>query len=188
MRIVDDSPGDGSGALFFSSEMIVDGEPTSVNPTIEGGREREGFLEALEEAPILLRYRVPDPLVVRKVSFAMVLSNDYRVEVTSNLQTNINGQPIFLPVVRAEGNVRDNTNQRVVRFDYGLPSANQIASIDLQIEDVWGMEVRGEFARNAQYQRYPNINVQKLSNLTLSDQQADAWFINATKRSGRYFG
>ena len=73
---LDDSPGDGSGALFFSAQMIVDGQETSVNPTIEGGRQREGFLEALEEAPILLRYRVPDPLVVQKVSFAMVLSND----------------------------------------------------------------------------------------------------------------
>ncbi|HAG37690.1 MAG TPA: hypothetical protein DCL34_12900, partial [Erythrobacter sp.] len=74
IRIADDSPGDGSGALFFSSQMIVDGETMPVNPTIEGGRQREGFLEALEEAPILLRYRVPDPLVVQKVSFAMVLS------------------------------------------------------------------------------------------------------------------
>ncbi len=187
VRIVDDSPGDGSGALFFSSEMIIDGEPTAVNPTIEGGRQREGFLEALAEAPILLRFRVPDPLVVREVSFALVLSNDYRVDVTSNLQTNINGQPIFLPVTRAEGNVRDNTNQRVVRFDYGLPSANQIASIDLHVEDVWGMEIRGEFARNSQYQRYPNINVQKLSNLESSDRTADAWFFNATRRTGRYF-
>ena len=188
IRIADDSPGDGSGALFFSSQMIVDGEPKPVNPTIEGGRQREGFLEALEEAPILLRYRVPDPLVVQKVNFAMVLSNDYRVEMTSNLQTNINGQPIFLPVTRAEGNVRDNTNQRVVRFDYGLPSANQIASVDLIIEDVWGMEVRGEFARNTQFQRYPNINIQKLSNLKKSDITADAWFLNATRRTGRWFG
>jgi len=142
IRISDDSPGDGSGALFFSSQIIVDGEPVAVNPTIEGGRQREGFLEALEEAPILLRFRVPDPLVVQKVSFAMVLSNDYRVEITSNLQTNINGQPIFLLVTRAKGNVRDNTNQRVVKFDYGLPSANQIASLDIEVEDVWGMEVR----------------------------------------------
>ncbi len=187
IRIVDDSPGDESGALFFSADMIVDNEIVAITPTIEGGRQREGFLEALEEAPILLRYRVPDPLVVEKVSFAMVLSNDYRVDVTSNLQTNLNGQPIFLPVARAEGNVRDNTNQRVVRFDYGLPSGNQITSVDLQIEDIWGMEVRGEFARNAQYQRYPNINIQKLSNLTLSQQEADAWFLNATKRTGRYF-
>jgi len=187
IRISDDSPGDGSGALFFSSQIIVDGEPVAVNPTIEGGRQREGFLEALEEAPILLRFRVPDPLVVQKVSFAMVLSNDYRVEITSNLQTNINGQPIFLLVTRAKGNVRDNTNQRVVKFDYGLPSANQIASLDIEVEDVWGMEVRGEFARNTQYQRFPNINVEKLSNLTKSDRIADAWFLNATKRSGRLF-
>ena len=187
IRIVDDSPGDGSGALFFSSEMIVDGEAVPVNPTIEGGRQREGFLEALEEAPILLRYRVPDPLVVQKVSFAMVLSNDYRVEMTSNLQTNINGQPIFLPVTRAEGNVRDNTNQRVVRFDYGLPSANQIASIDLVVDNVWGTEVRGEFARNTQFQRYPNINIQKLSNLKKGEITADAWFFNATRRTGRWF-
>lgn len=185
IRIVDDSPGDGSGALFFSSQMIIDGEPVAVNPIIEGGRQREGFLEALEEAPIQLRYRVPDPLVVQDISFAMVLSNDYRVEITSNLQTNINGQPIFLLVTRSEGNVRDNTNQRVVKFDYGLPSANQIASIDLVMEDVWGMELRGEFARNTQYQRYPNINVEKLSNLTKSERQTDAWFVNATKRSGR---
>ncbi len=187
IRIADDSPGDGSGALFFSSQMIVDGETMPVNPTIEGGRQREGFLEALEEAPILLRYRVPDPLVVQKVSFAMVLSNDYRVEMTSNLQTNINGQPIFLPITRAEGNVRDNTNQRVVRFDYGLPSANQIASVDIVVEDVWGMEVRGEFARNTQFQRYPNINIQKLSNLKKGEVTADAWFFNATRRTGRWF-
>ena len=187
IRIADDSPGDGSGALFFSSQMIVDGETMPVNPTIEGGRQREGFLEALEEAPILLRYRVPDPLVVQKVRFAMVLSNDNRVEMTSNLQTNINGQPIFLPITRAKGNVRDNTNQRVVRFDYGLPSANQIASVDLVVEDVWGMEVRGEFARNTQFQRYPNINIQKLSNLKKGEVTADAWFFNATRRTGRWF-
>ena len=187
IRIADDSPGDGSGALFFSSQMIVDGETMPVNPTIEGGRQREGFLEALEEAPILLRYRVPDPLVVQKVRFAMVLSNDYRVDMTSNLQTNINGQPTFLPITRAKGNVRDNTNQRVVRFDYGLPSANQIASVDLVVEDVWGMEVRGEFARNTQFQRYPNINIQKLSNLKKGEVTADAWFFNATRRTGRWF-
>ena len=108
--------------------------------------------------------------------------------MTSNLQTNINGQPIFLPVTRSEGNVRDNTNQRVVRFDYGLPSANQIASIDLTVEDIWGMEVRGEFARNTQFQRFPNINIQKLSNLEKSETNADAWFVNATRRTGRWFG
>ena len=188
IRISDDSPGDGSGALFFSSEMVVDGEEVNVVPTIEGGRQREGFLEALEEAPILLRFAVPDPLVVQKVRFNLVLSNDYRVEVTSNLQTNINAQPIFLPVTRAKDNVRDNTNQRVVSFEYGLPSANQIASVNIRIEDVLGFEVHGEFARNTQYFRYPNINIEKLSNLKKNDRTADAWYLNATKREGRFYG
>ena len=41
VRIVDDSPGDESGALFFSADMIVDNEIVSVTPTIEGGRQRE---------------------------------------------------------------------------------------------------------------------------------------------------
>ncbi len=188
IRISDDSPGDGSGALFFSALMIVDGESTAVKPTIEGGRQREGFLEALEEAPVLLRFAVPDALVVQEVRFDLVLSNDYQVEVTSNLQTNLNGQPIFLPVARAKDNVRDNTNQRVVSFDYGLPSANQIASIDLEVEDMLGFEVRGELARNTQFQRYPNINIEKLSNLEKNDRTSEAWFLNATKREGRLFG
>jgi len=188
IRITDDSPGDGSGALFFSSEMVVDGEPTSVTPSIEGGRQRRGFLEALEEAPILLRYSVPDFLVVQKVGFRMVLANDYRVEVTSNLQTNGEGQEIFLPVTRARDNVKDNTNQRVVSFDYGLPSANQITSITAELEDVLGVEVRGELARNTQFQRYPNINIEKLSSHHKSENQATAWYVNAVKHGDRLYG
>ena len=49
------------------------------------------------------------------------------------------------------------------------------------------MEVRGEFARNTQFQRYPNINIQKLSNLKKGEVTADAWFFNATRRTGRWF-
>ena len=188
IRITDDSPGDGSGAFFFSSIMSVDGEPTGIEPTIEGGRRREGFLEALAEAPILLRFRVPDPLLTKKVHFDLVLSNDYKVEATSNLQTNLEGQTIFLPVARSSGNARDNSNQQIVSFDYGLPSANQVASFTLETQDLMGFEIRGEYAQNTQFQRYPNINVAKLSNLEKNDRKADAWYLNVTKRYWRFFG
>ncbi len=96
--------------------------------------------------------------------------------------------PIFLPVTRASGNVRDNTNQRLVSFHYGVPSANQIGSVTLEVEDVLGFQLRGEFARNTQYYRYPNINFAKLSDLHKSERTADAFFLNVTKRSGRLFG
>lgn len=188
IRITDDSPGDDSGALFFSSRMIVDGEPSALRPTIQGGRQRRGFLEALEEAPILLRYRIPDALVVERVRFSMVLANDYRVEVTSDLQKNDEGQEIFLPVTRARDNVKDNTNQQVVSFDYGLPSANQITSVTAEIEDVLGLEVRAELARNTQLRRYPNINIEKLSRHHKSETQANAWYINAVKHGDRLYG
>ena len=188
IRITDDSPGDGSGALYFFSEMIVDGEPSAVEPFVSGGRLRRGFLEAVAEAPIELRFPVPEPLGVEKVRFDLVLSNDYRVDVTSNLQVNAALQPIFLPVTRANGNVQDNTNQRLVSFHYAIPSANQIGSLTLEVDDVLGFQVRGEFARNTQYYRYPNINFAKLSDLHKSDRTADAFFLNVTKRSGRFFG
>ena len=130
---------------------------------------------------------MPDPLGVEKVRFDLVLSNDYRVDVTSNLQVNAALQPIFLPVTRAMGNVQDNTNQRLVSFHYAVPSANQIGSVTLEMEDVLGFQLRGEFARNTQYHRFPNINFAKLSDLHKSDRTADAFFLNVTKRSGRLF-
>lgn len=186
IRISDDSPEDGEGAFFFLANMIVDKKPSAVQPIVEGGRQRAGFLEATENAPLLLRFHVPDPRNTKRVRFELVLSNDFRVDVTSNRQTNIDGQPIFLPVTRARGNVRDNTNRQVVQFEYGLPSANQIGSVNIDMRDIWGLEIRGEFARNTQFQRYPNIDVEKPSELTQSTRAADAWFINATKRRGRF--
>ena len=188
IRIEDDSPGDGSGALYFFAEMTVDGQPTRVQPVVEGGRQRDGFLEAPRGIAIQLTFAVPDPLFVNSVGFNLVLSNDYKVSITSNRQLNKAGNQIFLPVTRAPGNVKDNTNQRVVSFDYGLPSANQIGSVTLEVDDVMGFELRGEFARNTQFFRYPNENFSKLSSLHKSERKADAYFLNVTKRSGRYFG
>ena len=48
------------------------------------------------------------------------MANDYRIEVASDQQG------VYLPFLQASGNVKDNSNQRVVVFDYGLPTANQI--------------------------------------------------------------
>ena len=56
----------------------------------------------------------------------MVLANDYLVEVSSNRQT-VGENMVFLRVTSAPGNVKDSSNQRVVSFDYGLPTANQIS-------------------------------------------------------------
>ena len=55
---------------------------------------------------------------ISNVRFRLVLANDYRVEVTSDRQTNLDGQPQFLLVERAIGNIKNRLNQRQVVFDY----------------------------------------------------------------------
>ena len=46
--------------------------------------------------------------------------------------------------MQAEGNVKDNSNQRVVAFDYGLPTANQLAGFTLEIDDLAGFQAYAE--------------------------------------------
>ena len=176
--IADDSPDDLEGATFYSAQLFIDGKPTNVRPRIEGGIPQGGFWVALGDETIKLHYTIPDPTEVKEVSFALVLADDYRVEVTSNLQANAEGQPVYLPVTRAEGNVKDNTNQRVVRFDYGLPTGNEIYGITLEIDDLAGFTVRGEYDINRSFRRFPNINQQKHS---LSSDKARAFYLNLTK-------
>ena len=89
------------------------------------------------------------------------MANDYRIDVTSNQQTNSNDQPVPLAdgiperTIRAPGNVHDGSNQRFVRVTYGLPVANEIFGLTLDITDLNGFYLSGEFDRNRQHQRYP---------------------------------
>ena len=48
------------------------------------------------------------------------------------MQTNFTGETVFLPVKRSNGNISDGSNQQVVRFQYGLPTANEIMVLRLK--------------------------------------------------------
>ena len=158
--MADDSPQDGTGgAALFDDEIIIKdtdgnvyrGGEINFEPIREGGFQRVGYISADGDERITLTYDFtdpayigPDPSVIEEVSFELILSNDYRVEVTSDRQTNIDSQPVFLPVERAEGNISDNSNQRLLKFDYGLPTANVIFGFTLEANQVWGFDFYGE--------------------------------------------
>ena len=110
-----------------------------------------------------------------------MLANDYKVEITSNKQTNQLGTPVFLPMLRAPGNVKDGSNQAFHRFRYGLPTANRMLGFDLAISDVAGFELRGEFVQNSQYRRYPNENFTRRQ--ALAKKEANAFYLTAQQRS-----
>ena len=204
VRLSDDSPEDGEGgAALYAHDIIVrdyetgrtwrgsEGQPVSFKPIVEGGFQRPGFLAADGEESITLTYDFtdpsyngPDPSTIDRVTFELVVANDYRIEWTSDRQTNIDNQPVFLLVARAPGNVKDNSNQRIVKFDYGLPTATEIYGATIELTDVMGFNFYGEFDRCRTHRQYPNVNLDEHFN---AFQTGDAWMINVSKLAYPWF-
>jgi hypothetical protein len=176
IRITDDSPDTPeSGAALFVDEVLLDGEVhPEIVPTVRGGVRREGILEVSGVDAIELIYDIhnsfkqldPDGLTsssdAQSLEFRLVVANDYRIEVTSNLTKNVQEQDIYLPVARAPGEVRDGSNQRFVSFDYGVPTGNEFMGVDIELVSLGGLDLRGEYVVNNQYRRFPNENYRKL--------------------------
>lgn len=195
VRITDDSPEDGEGGALLSRwRIFINGveHTDDIVPTVEGGVRRRGVIEASGTDAITLTYNIEDftPSVedeiddfreIEEIEIGLVLANDYRVEITSNKQTNNLGTPVFLPVLRASGNVQDGSNQAFHRFNYGLPTGNRLLGIDLVIANVGGFELRTELVRNFQYRRFPNENITREQNLATNT--ADAFYVTAQQRS-----
>ena len=195
VRISDDSPEDGEGGALLSRWRIFinDVEHTDdIVPTIEGGVRRRGVIEASGTDIITLTYNIEDfsPSIddeiddfreIERIEIGLVLANDYKVDITSNKQTNNLGTPVFLPVLRASGNVKDGSNQAFHKFNYGLPTGTRMLGFELAIADMGGFDLRGEFVSNSQYRRFPNENITR--HQTLSTNEADAFYMTAQKRS-----
>ena len=196
VRIADDSPEDGvdGGALFASDILIHDiegnitrGSEIGFRAQVEGGFQRSGFLSADGNERILLRfdfndrsYSGPDPSRIRRVQIELVIANDYLIEMSSDRQGEV-----FFPVRQAVGNVQDSSNQRVITFDYGLPTATQVAGFTFEVTDLAGFEGYLEFARNRRFSQYPNLGLDE--HFTASET-SDAWIGNLAQTSYPWFG
>ena len=194
-------------------DTVLVGSQIGFQPMVSGGISRDGFLVAEgdgEFGRISLDYVLADPdgatpgdlesvvgladVVnnIRKVRFRMVLSNDYRVEVASDQQTDnslFEPRPVFMTVARAEGNVKDHSNLGAVVFDYGLPTANQVVGVTLEANDLAGFRLYGEFNVNHQYRKYPDISrtTHATSSGIRGDRSAEAWMINVSRDSYPYY-
>lgn len=210
----DDSPGDNEGgAAFFpaGSDITITyldgteerGKEIGFEPVVEGGFPREGFISADGNEQIKLRYdfnsadflltAAQDKTQIRKVEFDLVLGNDYKVQVTSDRQTDRSGAPVFLLVTQARNNVKDNTNINVVSFEYGLPTATQIYGFTVEFADVMGFDVYGEFDNSRVYRKYPYPSTDQgntdhsTSSGIAGKPSANAWMINLSKKEYPWF-
>ena len=212
VRLGDDSPEDGvNGAVLFAENIILkdvrgqqwNGAQVGYVPARTGGELRDGFAVADGGDRIVLRYNLEALAAARvvevageptwqpttvdslaEVRFELTLANDYRVEVASNRQTNIEAQPVFLLVERAPGNVGDTSNRRTVRFDYGLPTANQLAGLTLEVRQLWGFDLYAELNVNHRFAQYPSP---LLTTHRTSSRQAAAWMVEFAHRRSPYF-
>ena len=199
VRIADDSPGDGSGGALFSSDLVIhdfDGGTVSASeigfrPLVEGGLQRPGYLAADGDAIVVTydfddrTYSGPDPTEIERVEVELVVANDYRIEIASDRQTNADGTVVFLHLTTARGNVRDGSNQRVLRFDYGVPTANQIAGFTVQTTDLRGLDAYLEVNVNHRYRKYPNPHRERHRS---ARDRSLGWLLNVSRKDYPWFG
>ena len=196
IRISDDSPESvEKGASFFVDQVIIDGElHPEIVPLIRGGVRREGILEVSGSDRIELIYDIrndfsPTEKVAtfreaKELEFELVVSNDYRIEIASNLQTNVRGEQVFLPVAQARDEITDGSNQTFVRFAYGLPTGHEVLGMDLELINLAHFDLRAEFVVNRRFRRFPNQNFRKLDALK---ETAEAGYVTASYQKYPFF-
>ena len=206
----DDSPEDGEGgAAFFQagSDILItyrdgtvdSGKDIRFEPVIEGGFVVKGFVAANGAEEIRLLYDFDSPAFldrasfpkdeIVKVEFRLVLGNDYQIWMTSDRQTNLDGQPILLLVAQADGNVKDITNLQTVRFEYGLPTATHILGGTIETRDVAGFDLYAEYDLSWSYRKFPNTEKEthRTSSGIRGQERAPAWMVNLSKQAYPWF-
>ena len=194
-------------------DTVLVGSQIGFHPRVSGGIPRDGSLIAEgdgELGRIRLDYVLadPDPAVlddletvmsladvvnnISKVRFRMVLSNDYKVEVTSDQHTDnaiFEPRPVFRTMVRAPGNVKDHSNLGAVVFDYGLPTATQVLGFTVEADDLAGFRLYGEFNVNHLYRKYPDVSrtTHTTSSGIRGNPSAEAWMVNVARDFHPYY-
>ena len=142
------------------------------------------------ERPLLLDQFQAEEVVagIEEVRFRMVLANDYRIEMSSDHQTNLDGVPQFRLVTRADGNTRDLVNQREVVFSYGLPTALQTYGVTAELKDFHGIDFYGELNVNTQYLKYPTPDRQTRRAFSgiAGESRGLGFMVNASWRKGPF--
>ena len=187
-------------------EVVAD--PTKW-PVVTGGFPQEGFLVADGDEKIVINYDFTDlsyigprPTEIINVKFDLVVANDYKIQIWSDRHTSRGSLPnppitgadlsqsgaVLFDIRSAPGNVSDNSNQQRVVFDYGLPSANMVFGLTMEMLNLMGFDAYAEFDINRAYTQYPNISLAEADrSLKTHARDAEAWMINVSKEAYPFY-
>jgi hypothetical protein len=144
---------------------------------------------------LVYAYVIPEG--TESVQFSVILANDYRIDAAhdwvnalddyykdarwvSHTDSMVIGTPTsFMNMTRAEGNVKDGSNRKLVTFNYSLSTGMAVYSLNFKFN--WqGFNVEGEFAQSMSYSQYP------ISRGALFDKSGNAFYVRGSKKIGRF--
>lgn len=140
--------------------------------------------------PVHIDFAFLMPTGTYEVEFTTLVANDYRISIRqSHHYYTKKGKKItvkelpktkrspfypFFPIRRAEGNVRDMTNKKVIRFQYGMVVGLTSLGLDGEL-NLAGFHIQGEIVRSTSYFQYPVLIG------SWSDYKDYAYYLIATK-------
>ncbi len=100
---------------------------------------------------------------INRVEVALTVANDYRIQVSQIYTNKIAGghdnvgdnmlhyqSQYWRTMAQAEGNIKDGSNLRTIRIDFGYEVGNLIYGFDAQFNYL-GLKINGEFVTNTHY-------------------------------------
>ena len=173
----DDSPEDGFGAKVFGApQMYVNGQLSDVKPA-----EMYPYpVSANGTSVIVFKFKIPRD--ANSISFRAVVANDYMVAMLHEFYEDP-ASPDYLVqtnykiMERAPGNVKDESNKRVVILDYSLDTGRSIYGIDFSA-NILGLRLKGEYNTNLSYSKYPVLPGETYT------QTSHAYFLQGKRKFG----
>ena len=150
--------------------------------------------EADGEDWVIALYDLREVPVIEQIEIEALVGNDYRIDVF--FLTLLPGRAkdearrwttsSWINRLRAPGNIQDLTNLKRVRFSFGETTGLFTYSADAEFT-AGNLEVKAEYARAAQFSRYPSYDGETpvFHEAPHAVEHATAYFINANRRFER---
>lgn len=170
--------------IYALAKVKTNGKTTTVRidpyqvSTSPGVIQHPNYLEASGEyspgVPVHITYYFPMPPNTVSVEFVALVANDYRVyirqshhfekgvgvkarvvTVTDKYNPKLDDPfyPFFI-IRRAEGNIQDMSNKRIIRFSYGMLTGLTTFGFNIDLRLI-GFHLRGEYNRHLTHYQYP---------------------------------
>jgi hypothetical protein len=174
IRLQDDSPYDGDGGIILSEPVVVvngDSVVHRLSPL--------PLLPAQANMTEIVEFAYDMPEDIQSISVSFIAANDFNISAAHDFLTAEGSiyRTNFTPMKQARGNVKDQSNKQVVRFEYAINTGRAIYGVNFEA-NLFGINLKGEYDINVLNRRFPVEDGRR------EEQISHAYFVQAKKRVG----